>query len=105
MPVAFTTRAGLDSSSVGSIAVGDESYELHEKLDEGGGYVVVPDDNNLLLVVLDEHPALKRTTLKAAGEAQEEIAQKQARSEAAQRAAETRKANETTTTATGTEGA
>lgn len=70
MPVAYTTRAGLDSSSVGSIAVGDESYELHEALDEGGGYVVVPDDNTLLQVILDEHPAMKRSTLKAAEDAQ-----------------------------------
>lgn len=76
MPVAYTTRAGLDSSSVGSIAVGDESYELHEHLDEGGGVIVVPDDNTLLQVILDEHPAMKRTTLKAAEEAQTKAAKK-----------------------------
>jgi hypothetical protein len=79
MPVAFTTRAGLDSSSVGSIAVGDESYELHEVLDEGGGYIVVPDDNTLLQVILDEHPAMKRSTLKAAEEAAEKQQRKAAR--------------------------
>ena len=95
MPVAFTTRSGLDSSSVGSIAYGNESYELHEALDEGGGYVVVADDDTLLQVILDEHPALKRTTLKAADEARESIERKEARSEAAQKAAETRRANET----------
>jgi hypothetical protein len=91
MPVAFTTRSGLDSSNVGSIAVGDESYELHEALDEGGGYVVVPDDNTLLQVILDEHPAMKRTTLKAAEEATAEADKKTARSE---RTVETRKTNE-----------
>jgi hypothetical protein len=94
MAVAYTTRAGLDSSNVGSIAVGDESFELHEALDEGNGVVVVEDDNTLLQVILDEHPAMKRTTLKAAEEAHDEASKKAARSEAAQKAAETRKANE-----------
>jgi hypothetical protein len=94
MPVAYTTRAGLDSSSVGSIAYGNESYELHEALDAGGGFVVVADDDTLLQVILDEHPAMKRTTLKAADEAREEIDKKATRSEATQKAAETRKTNE-----------
>jgi tRNA(Leu) C34 or U34 (ribose-2'-O)-methylase TrmL len=94
MPVAYTTRAGLDSSNVGSIARGNESYELHEALEEGGGYVVVADDDTLLQVVLDEHPAMKRTTLKAAEEALQDAEQKAARSASAQKAAETRKANE-----------
>jgi len=79
MPTAFTTRAGLDHRNVGSIAVGDESYELHEALKEGGGYIVVPDDNTLLLTVLDENQALERTTLKAAEEAQEKASRKAAK--------------------------
>lgn len=94
MPVAYTTRAGLDSSNVGSVAAGDESFELHEELDKGNGFVIVDDDNTMLQVVLDAHDALKRTTLKAAEDAAEEAEQKATRSEAATRAAETRKANE-----------
>jgi len=82
MPVAYTTRAGFDSSNVGSIAVADESYELHEALDEGGGFVVVADDNMNLQVALDEHPAMKRTTLKAAEEAQAPKGRKAAKSDA-----------------------
>lgn len=81
MPVAFTTRSGFDHTSVGSIAVGNESYELHEALQEGQGFVVVPDDNTLLQVVLDEHPALKRSTLKAAEEAQQPKGRKTARTD------------------------
>jgi hypothetical protein len=94
MPVAFAPRAGFTAESVGTVAVGDNTLNVTDALNEAGGVLVVPDDDTLLTLVLDEHPALKRTTLKAAEDAQAPSGKKAARSEAAQEAAETRKAND-----------
>jgi len=79
MPVAFTTRAGLDHRNVGPISMAGDTFELHTALKEGGGFVVVPDEDTLLISILNEHEALKHSTLKAAEEAAEKASRKAAK--------------------------
>ena len=60
MSIAYAPRGGYTADNFGTIAVGDETLDLHAALQEGDGVFVVDDDNTLLQVVLNEMPALEQ---------------------------------------------
>ena len=62
----------------GSLAVGDETYDLAEALENGNGYVVVDEREVLLSQRLDEQMALERVDLKEAEKARKPAATKAA---------------------------
>lgn len=72
--IAYSLRSEYEENYAGGLlTVGeDRTFDVAEELEAGNGYITIDDQDHMLVTVLDDYPALKRTTVKAAEESAKE---------------------------------